>query len=257
MTSCSILNDLCTTVTILLLWLVLLFFSASLPSFWHFSMSCAYSPFPVDLNISLVIMSIGEAPKFTAKKAPDLPTCRGLRTIFTWLFHQQLKLCSKQAHLLSSKTGPSMSTCYDSRIHPVDLICPNHFTISHLPWHSRLPLLFPPIHSESLSTFNCFKSLLHFFSLADYFQSHWCQSNVLKNIFEYNMLNGSKIKSKLWSLLYLTLTYLSISFAALPLCWNPKVHSQFSMEYLLSKSLLELLLSKSTSTFCQQPITYL
>ena len=74
-----------TVVTILLLWLVL-FFSASLPSLWHFSRSCAYTPFPVDLDISLVTMSVGEAPKFTATRAPDLSISRGLCTIFTCYF---------------------------------------------------------------------------------------------------------------------------------------------------------------------------
>ena len=87
-----------TVVTILLLWLVL-FFSASLPSLWHFSRSCAYTPFPVDLDISLVTMSVGEAPKFTATRAPDL---------FPGVFAPFLHAISSTAQTML-KVGPSSS----------------------------------------------------------------------------------------------------------------------------------------------------
>lgn len=123
-------------MTLLLLQMILLVFSASLPSLWHFLWSCAYIPFPVDVNISNISLIImperfpNSQPKgFPISLFPGVfaPSRHGL-------FHQKFKPCSKQVHLLPSKLGPSVSTSV--RIPEfsllINLIHPNHLTSSHL-----------------------------------------------------------------------------------------------------------------------------
>lgn len=84
---------------------------------------------------------------YASRRGFQIHSQKGSQSLFpgafapSWhgLFHQQFKLCSKQAHLLPSKLGPSVST---SVMIPefsllISLVYPNHLTSSHLLWHSR------------------------------------------------------------------------------------------------------------------------